>query len=141
MSTEANKTTIRNWVAAAWNKGDFSSAASLYPASYVFNDPSSPSPVRGPEGIIGVVSMYRGSSSDFKMVIDDMVAEGDKVAWRWTVRGANDGPLMQFPPSGRPFAVTGIVVSRFGNGQWLEDYSNFDLMGLLQHIGAIPAPA
>jgi len=59
---------------------------------------------------------------------------------RWTARGVNTGSLLGMPPSGRPVEVTGMSIERFAGGQIVESWVNFDLLGLLQQVGAVPAP-
>jgi steroid delta-isomerase-like uncharacterized protein len=141
MSTESNKAVIRTWVEQAWNQGDTSSADSLYSPDYVLYDPALPTPVRGIEGIKGFVASYRAALPDIHYTIEDMVAEGDQVAWRWTVRATQRGTLMDIPPTGRQATVTGIIITRFANGKWAEDRLNWDTLGMLQQLGVIPAPA
>lgn len=69
-----------------------------------------------------------------------MVAEGDTVAWRITARGTHKGALMGIPPTDKPATISAIIVSRFVDGKWTEDWANIDMLGMLQQIGAIPAP-
>jgi predicted ester cyclase len=69
-----------------------------------------------------------------------MVAEGDKVAWRATTRGTHRGDLMGIPPTGKPIEVSSIIVSRFDNGKWAEDWVLIDMLGMLQQLGVIPTP-
>ena len=140
MSTEANKAMIRQWVDEAWNNGDFSHAEQFYTADYTYHDPSAPAGMpKGPQGIIGMVSMYRVGLPDVHMTIEDMVAEGDKVVWRWSVVGTHNGPLMGIPPTGIKSENGGIIITRFVNGKWAEDWNNWDTLGMLQRLGVIPA--
>jgi steroid delta-isomerase-like uncharacterized protein len=141
MLAAQNKARIEQWVESAWNHGDFSTAGTLYAADYRYNDPSSPAEVRGPEGIVSLVSMYRAALPDLHFTIDQMVAEGDTVAWRWTVRGTQRGSLMGIPPTGKHATVTGIIITRFPGDQWVEDFANWDTLGMLQQIGVIPSLA
>lgn len=141
MSATENKESILQWVEAAWNRGDFSLADKLYAADYVYHDPASPAEVRGPEGITGVVSTYRAGLPDLQFAVEDMIAEGDTVAWRWTARGTHRGALLGAPATGKRATVTGIVISRFANGRWVEDYCNWDVLGLLRQLGMVPEPA
>jgi steroid delta-isomerase-like uncharacterized protein len=140
MSAEANKAVIRQWVETGWNHGDFSTINNIYAADYAYNDPSAPPLPKGPQAIMGVVSTYRGAFPDVRMTIEDMVSEGDKVVWRWTVTGTHNGPLMGIPASGKSVRLSGIVISRFVNGKWAEDWANWDTLGMLQQIGAAPVP-
>lgn len=139
MSAERNKAIIRQWVEQGWNKGDFSSVNGLYAADYAFNNPSVPPDFpKGPQAIVAVVSMYRAACNDLYMSVEELVAEGEKVSWRWVVTGTHTGPLMNIPPSGKSVRITGQVLSRFENGKWMEDYINWDTLGFMQQIGAIP---
>jgi predicted ester cyclase len=70
-----------------------------------------------------------------------MMAEGDKVVWRWCITGTHAGELMGIPPTGKSIKISGIVISRFANGKWAEDYVNWDTLGMLQQIGVVPAMA
>ncbi len=140
MSAEQNKSIVRRWVEAAWNNGDFSSAASLYPASYVHH-PSGLPDQNGPDGITQFIGMYRRGMPDLRLTVDDLVAEGDKVTWRFTARGTMTGELFGFAPTDKIAATTGTVFSRFEDGQWVEDYSVYDALTLLQQLGIIPMPA
>jgi predicted ester cyclase len=70
-----------------------------------------------------------------------MIAEGDKVVWRWRITGTHRGELNGIPPTGKPISITGIVISRFAGGKWAEDYVNWDTLGMLQQIGVVPVLA
>jgi predicted ester cyclase len=75
---------------------------------------------------------------DTHFTIDAMVAEGDLVATRWTAQGTHTGDLMGIAPSGQRVTVTGMNINRVVNGKLSEGWGNFDQLGLLQQIGAIP---
>ena len=140
MSAEENKAIVRRWVETAWNQGDLRQAESLYASDYVYHDPASPTAVRGIEGVKELVTMYRRALPDIHFTIEDMIAEDDKVVWRWTVRATHRGTLMGIPATGKPATVTGITLSRFAGGKWAEDYNIWDTLGLLQQLGVVPAP-
>lgn len=57
---------------------------------------------------------------------------------RWTARGTHKGALMGIPPTGKQVTVTGITINRIANGKFAEDWSNYDLLGMLQQLGVIP---
>jgi steroid delta-isomerase-like uncharacterized protein len=138
MSSEQNKAIIRRWVKEAWNGGNLSVADELYAADYAYHDPSAPPMPPGPEGIKQVLSTYRSGLPDLRFDIEDMIAEGDKVTWRWSVHGTNTQTFMNIPASGKSVSISGIVISRFANGKWAEDWANWDTLGLLQQVGVIP---
>jgi predicted ester cyclase len=75
------------------------------------------------------------------MTFEDQIAEGDKVASRWTMRGTHTGELLGIAPTGKQATMTGIVISRLAGSTIAEEWENFDQLGLLQQLGVIPSPA
>ena len=84
--------------------------------------------------------MYRSAFPDMQLTIEDQIAEGDKVVTRWTARGTHQGELMGIPPTGKQATVTGITVGRVANGKFVESWSNFDALGMMQQLGVVPVP-
>lgn len=82
-----------------------------------------------------------GAFPDLERTIEDIVAEGDKVVARWTAAGTHTGEFQGIPPSGNYATSSGITIFRIAGGRIVEEWSESDLLGLLQQIGAIPAPA
>jgi len=109
----------------------------MYAANYILHDTTGP--VSGAEGLKQFITVFRTGFPDLHFTIEDMIAEGDRVVWRYTARGTQRGELMGIPPTGKQATVTGMVCSRFANGKWAEDWSNFDALGMLQQLGVIPA--
>ena len=140
MSTEDNKAIIRRWVEEGWNKGNLAVVDEVYAANVVQHDPGSPAPVTSSAALKQYAAVYRGAFPDLHFTIDDLIAEGDKVLWRFTSRGTQTGPLMNIPATGRPGQITGMVLFRFADGKIAEVWVNIDNLGLLQQLGVIPAP-
>jgi predicted ester cyclase len=84
------------------------------------------------------VSSYRAAYSDARITIDDQIAERDMVATRWTGRGTHDGDLMGIAPTGKQVTVSGLTLSRLSNGKVVEEWTNWDTLGMLQQLGAVP---
>ena len=141
MSTEQNKATIRKWVEEGWNKGNLAVADEVYAANVVQHDPGSPMPVTSSEALKMYVGGFRAAFPDLHFTIDDLLAEADKVVWRFTANGTQTGPLPNIPPTGKSGKVTGIVIFRFANSKVAEVWVNFDMLGLLQQLGVIPRMA
>ena len=77
---------------------------------------------------------------DLTMTIEDQLTDEDKVTTRWTARGTHAGELMGIEPTGRMATVTGITIQRFGaNGQIVEGWTSWDMLGLLQQLGLAPS--
>lgn len=95
-------------------------------------------------GLEGIKQFYAGiwtAFPDAKVVAHDWVIAGDKVVVRFTFKGTHQGELMGIPPTGKAFAVSGLTILRFANGQCVERWSQTDFLGILQQVGAVPAPA
>lgn len=99
-----------------------------------------PSAPIGRDGFRWFVQMHRTAFPNFQLQIDDMMADGDKVISRFTIRGTHTGQLMHIPPTNKEVTVTGIVIVRFENGQNMEAWGETDRFGLMQQLGVIPAP-
>ena len=138
MSTEDNKTNVRRFIEEGWNQGNTAVFDELFAADYLGHDPNGP--LHGPEGFKQYFATYRSAFPDTHLTIEDQIAEGDKVVTRWTATGTHQGPLMGIVPSGKHVTITGITITRIASGKAVEDWVNFDTLGMLQQIGAIPAP-
>jgi steroid delta-isomerase-like uncharacterized protein len=142
MSTEQNKATARRWFTDVIARGNMAAADEIFAADHVIHDPHAPPSgwPTGPEGLKLVATMFGGAFSNWDITINDQIAEGDRVATRWTARATHTGPLQGLPATFRTATVTGCNVARFVNGQVAESWFNFDMLTLLQQVGAIPAP-
>jgi predicted ester cyclase len=76
---------------------------------------------------------------DFHPIIEDQLAEGDKVASRVTWYGTHQGDFQGIPPTGKPITMAMLRIDSIVNGKVAENWVNFDALGLLQQLGAIPA--
>ncbi len=85
-------------------------------------------------------AMFRAGFSDARRLIDDMVAEGDRVAFRMRIEMIHTGDFMGVPASGKPVSVVGIGIMRIADGKIAEFWGSPDVMGLMQQIGALPTP-
>ena len=140
MSTEANKAISRRF-AAAVDQGNLDAFDELFVEDYVHHDPSLPPEFqRGRDAYQRLHAMFRAAFPDLRFAIEDEIAEGDKVVSRWTVRGTHRGELLGIPPSGNAVEVTGIQILRIADGKIAEQWVNFDALGMMQQVGAIPAP-
>jgi steroid delta-isomerase-like uncharacterized protein len=137
MSAEQNKMSIQRWVEVAWNNGNLAIADEVYSADYLLHDPAGP--IQGPEALKQFVATFQTAYPDIHATIEDMIAEGNKVVWRYTVRGTHQGEFMGIAPTGKSITLTGILISRFADGKVVEDWNNYDALGMLQQLGVIPS--
>lgn len=95
--------------------------------------------IRGITGIKEMVSGYTTAFPDLKMTVEDLVAEGDRIACHWRVVGTHDGPLGDIPATGRKIDIHGHIVSRFKRGKIVEEFESFDELGMLKQLGVVEA--
>jgi steroid delta-isomerase-like uncharacterized protein len=77
---------------------------------------------------------------DFHVSIEDLIAEGDKVAMRFLMTGTHEGAFMGAPATGVKIHVTGISIFRLAGGQIVEHWGEEDSLGWMQQVGALPKP-
>ena len=94
----------------------------------------------GIEGLTQFVSMMRSALPDLRITLEDDMAEGDKVVTRWIGQGTHQGELMGIAPTGNQVTITGITIHRIEDGKIVEEWENWDALGLMQQIGAVPSP-
>jgi steroid delta-isomerase-like uncharacterized protein len=136
--SEENKAVVHRWV-EAFNEGNLDAVDELVTDSYVRHDPNAPE-VRGPEEEKRLIVMYRSAFPDLHFTVEDMVAEGDKVATRIGIRATHRGELLGIPATEKQLAFTAMELYRIANGKIDEQWVNVDTLGMMQQIGAIPAP-
>jgi steroid delta-isomerase-like uncharacterized protein len=106
---------------------------------YVSHGPQAPA-AEGPEGVKARVAVYQ-DALDGHWDVQEMFSSGDRVITRWIGRGTHNGELMGAAPTGRPIAVDAMTVFRIADGKIAEEWTVWDALGLLQQVGAVPAPA
>jgi steroid delta-isomerase-like uncharacterized protein len=136
--SEQNKAIVRRSFEEVWTNKNLD-ALGEFVATDAVDHTRPPELPSGLEGAKQFFAMYLAAFPDTKMVIEDQVAEGDKVVTRWTATGTHKGELMGIPPSGKPVRVTGIQIDRLEGGKIVESWGFFDQLGMLQQIGAIPS--
>jgi steroid delta-isomerase-like uncharacterized protein len=95
----------------------------------------------GPEGVKQWVSVFRAAFPDLYSVVDDVIAEGDRVVERFHAGGTHRGDFFGIPPTGVKGEITGINIFRVVDGRIVEHWGNSDDMGLMRQLGVIPAMA
>jgi len=109
----------------------------VYAADLVWHEPDQD--VRGLDEARQFVSMYKTAFPDLQATVEDVIAEGDRVVTRWTVRGAHQGEIEEFgPPTGRQVEIEGITIHRIESGKIVEEWERYDNLGFMQHLGLIP---
>jgi steroid delta-isomerase-like uncharacterized protein len=123
---EKHKALVRRFHEEAWNKGNVAAVDEFMAADYVdYPIPSGLPP--GTEGLKQTITTYRTAFPDLKATVDDIFAEGDRVAYRWSTRGTHLGEWLGIPPTGYHMAATGITLFRIAGGKVVEGWTSMDL--------------
>ena len=136
MSFEENKAVVRRLVEEFWNQGNTAAADELMTA-----DATIILPGRGQvskENFKAFAVTLRGAFPDWHTTLEEMIAEDDQVAERWTGRGTHQGEFQGIAPTGRQVTVPGFVFYRVASGKIAEFRGLFDGLSMLQQLGAIP---
>jgi steroid delta-isomerase-like uncharacterized protein len=92
----------------------------------------------GLEGARAIAAANRQMIPDFRVTIDELVAEGDRVAASFTITGTHTRDMFGIPPSGKAFSVIGMSMFRIADGKIVEHRGVGDMLSALQQIGALP---
>ena len=106
----------------------------------VGHDPAEPEPIRGIAGARTNIEKYLTAFSG-AITVDEQIAEGDKVATRWTGRGTHTGEIAGIAATGKDVTVSGLTISRIAGGKIVEEWTTWDTLGMLIQLGAVPEPA
>jgi len=139
MLTGDNKEVIRRFCEEVINQGRMDSADELVLADFVELDPF---PDQGPgrEGLKETIRGLREAFPDIHWTLDEMVAEGEKVASRFTWTGTHRGPFLGIPATGRAVAVNGVVIDRLEGGRMADSRILMNTFALMVQLGVIPRP-
>jgi steroid delta-isomerase-like uncharacterized protein len=138
MSAEENKELVRRFVEEFWNEGNAAAADELMAVDAEIHMPTGE--LVDLDGLKGFAGAFRGSFPDWHSTFEELIAEGDRVAERWTGRGTHRGELQGIAPTDRRVEVPGSVFYRIVDGKIVEFRGQLDMMGLMQQLGAIPSP-
>lgn len=138
---ETGITVCRRWFEEVWNEGREDLMPLLAAADVVAHGIAGPDDVAyGLEA--GFKPMYRtlrGAFPDIHFTVDEVIGSGEMVALRWSVRGTHRGDELGMPATGKSVAFTGMTFARVVDGKIVEGWNNWDMMGLMNQIGAATA--
>jgi steroid delta-isomerase-like uncharacterized protein len=138
MSVE-NERLARRFFEELCNERKLEVADEILTADSLYHDPQSPPSEPGPEGVKETVRIYQ-ETLDGHWNVHEVIATDDRVVTRWTGTGVHQAELMGIPPTGREISVEAISIMRVQDGRIAEHWCTWDTLGLLQQIGAVPAP-
>jgi steroid delta-isomerase-like uncharacterized protein len=138
MSAEQNKTLVRQFFGVL-NHGRLDTLDELLVPNYIAHFAGMPAPM-GREDFTQFMAAFIAAFPDQQHRVEELIAEGEKVALRLVIRGTHQGPFNGIPPTGKPVTITAINILRIENGKIVEHWSEGDNLGMLQQLGVVPMP-
>ena len=138
MSTGTNKVLVRRFYEEGFNQRNLALVDELCTSDHLFHN--TPATLHGREEFKQLLSVYLIAFPDARFTVEDEIAEGERVASRYTFYGTHQGELMGIPPTGKQVTVTGMIINRIVNGKSEEGWLNFDALGMMQQLGILPPP-
>jgi steroid delta-isomerase-like uncharacterized protein len=141
--SEENKTKVRRLLEEGFGQGKVDVVDEVLHSDFVCYDPNSEAgEIWGADTIKGEIEYFRTAAPDLTYTVEDQVAEVDKVVSRYRVSGTHQGEFFGVPGTGNRVEFTGIQIDRFDeSGKIVEEWPEYDLLGAMRQIGAVPEPA
>ena len=141
MSEQANRYVVHRvleefWQSYADNPGVVDECFSEGYVNHDLSNPAVRSRAAFKEWAIGVRKSWSKGFPDYRITIEDLIAEGDKVAKRWTFRGTHTGEFLGIAPTGKKVMMRAVTIYCFADGKVTDIWWNYDAFGLMQQLGA-----
>ncbi len=134
--SEENKAIVRQFLDELHNKGNTAIVDELASPDYVNHQTGGN---RSLEDVKSGAGLRRAAFPDLHIAVDDQIAEGDKVVTRWTMTGTHKGEYEGIAPTDNQFTLTGIFIHQLSGGKLIEAWTQGDMLGFMQQLGAIPS--
>lgn len=121
-----------------WNGDDPAIAYEFVHSDYYIHDRAIADEMRGPELYVALAEMTRSIFPDMEFTIHETINEGDLLALRWTMTGTHEGQLFGLEDTGIQVDLPAIEVNRFDGGKLRETWTQSDMLGLMEQVGALP---
>ena len=138
MSIEENKAIGHRYVEDLWNAENPDAFDELVAADFISHNSTLGEEALDREGLKQAINDFQTALSGFKLIIEDMIAEGDKVAIRGVQRGTHASEIAGVPAIGKENTATWIVILRIEDSKVVERWVNWDERGFMKQLGAIP---
>lgn len=133
-----NKALFQRWFGEVWNKGNYPIAHEVVASEFLVHGAGGQVVKQGPDGVIGLVKVWRDGFPDGTMIIDELAAEGELVVALLTWRGTHLGNFYGAAPSGKKVEVTSIGIDRIVDGKIVAGWGEVDILGMMQQMGSLP---
>jgi steroid delta-isomerase-like uncharacterized protein len=136
---QENSALIHRWFEEVWNKGNMDAIEEMASPNVIGHGQAQHDTDIGLKEFRTFAVGLRTAFPDFKVTIDQVIEQGDKVVARWTTTMTHKGEFLGFAPTGKKVTVTGTTIQRISDGKIVEGWDNWDQLGLLVQIGAVNA--
>jgi steroid delta-isomerase-like uncharacterized protein len=134
-STEQNKAIVRHYVDEVANRRNLAAIDELIAADYLHHSYRGISlERRGPAFVRDDVAALSAIFAEVYWSIEDLIAEGDRVVYRWTAQGVHQGEYMGIAATGKAVTMTGITILRIEHGKIAERWGSADQLGLVRQL-------
>jgi steroid delta-isomerase-like uncharacterized protein len=138
IASVSNKQIARRWFEEVWNNRDAKAISRMFAKEGVAHGLGADGEdLIGPDGFLPFHTAFLTSFADLQITIDDLIEAEDRVAVRWRARGTHTGGGLGLAPTGKPMSITGMSILRVQNGQIVEAWNNFDVLGMHQQLGTL----
>ena len=136
---QENSILIRRWFEEVWNNGRMEAIDEMASPDVIGHGQAQHATDIGLKEFKPFVQALRSAFPDMKVTIDYVIEQGDKVVARWTSTMTHRGEFLGIAPTGKKATITGTTTQRISGGKIVEGWDNWDQLGLLVQIGAVPA--
>ncbi len=137
--SETNKAILRRYGEEIWNKGNTAVIAEVISPQFSVPGVSGVPELKGREGFTQLLTAFRTAFPDVSLTPEEIIAEGDKVAVRWRIRGTHQGEFFGIAPTGKAIETTNTQFYFLESGQIVGWTGDMDMLGLMQQLGAVPS--
>jgi steroid delta-isomerase-like uncharacterized protein len=128
---------VGRYIEECWNHGRLGLLEELVSDDFVDHFPFDDNLPDGRDGLMATIRLIRAGISDLHCVIEDMIAEDDRVVVRYRIRGTHDGQLAGHAPTLRQVMINGMVIYRVEDHQIVDQWSLFDTVGLMKQLRVV----
>jgi hypothetical protein len=131
--TDSNQALFRRYITEVWDQGNLNALDSFLSPNYQCHV-SALAPPLSRDDQKQLVTSFRAAFPDIELTVDDVLSDGDRIAFRSTIRGTHLGPFRGFSPTGRRVTVGLVDIIRIQDEQFVEQWGGPDLLDLLRQI-------
>ena len=133
ISTDRNQALFRRYITEVWDRGNLRALDTFLSPNYQRHI-SALAPLLNRDDHKQLLQSIRAAFPDMELTVDDVLVDGDRIAFRSTMRGTHLGPFRGFEPTGRPITVCLVDIIRIEDDQIVEQWGGPDLLDLLRQI-------